>query len=154
MRHWIGRKTRCRRTKAPGWWSKLEPCWSRRRKETASRAVTSRCCSAIPRRCWRIATCCRSSRGYEGGVHPAKHGLHVILGLFDFRHATRFVDSRRAGVEGSEDEGQIALIFIEQLLQECRTCVEVLLRVQGIVDLELFDGRGHELHEPGGALRR
>ena len=65
--------------------------------------------------------------------------------------AVVFVYCGGAGVVGGEGEGEIVVVMSEQGVEVGGSALDVLAGLEAVVYAEVVGGRGHELHEAGGA---
>jgi transposase len=80
--------------------------------------------------------------------------IHIVAGFGDVGDAAGLVHGRGTGVVGAQSHPDIALVLVQELLEECGAGFNVLPRVESIADAELAGGVGHQLHQALSAFRR
>src|SRR5512133_407877 len=77
----------------------------------------------------------------------------VLARLRDVRHVPARAPHRlRPGVVGREHPDHVSAVLVRQDAQVAGAAVDVLLGIEGVDDVHLPGGAGHELHEPRRSL--
>src|SRR6185436_15191233 len=84
----------------------------------------------------------------------AQHACQILARLGDVGNPPHRLHPRVARVVRGHRERHVAGVPVEQPLQVANAALDVVAGLEHVRDLMLGSGRGHELHQPAGALRR